>query len=291
MNYEAGMEILRSPMSINEKFYGRTCGTSLSTPLVTSYAAEILNNYPELKTQTVKALLINTAAYPKSSALPLFNGKKELLKSLIGFGKPSKHQLLTTDNNSIVFVIEDYIEWGQILTIPIKIPGYLKEAGHKLKFDVSLCYSFMPVRDNHLNYLPLHISFNLVLDLDIAKIGKGKMSEYGIKSGFSWSEDHFGIENRLLSNAQVKTYTLQPTDLSNIGDSIALAIRCISKSEIPGNFLADLKAARHPFSIIVTITELTEINAKNQLYAEMVICNEIRNIAEVTGEAEINLEI
>lgn len=70
--YEAGMEVLRSPLSQEEKYFGRTCGTSLATPLVTSYAAEILNNYPTLKTQTVKALLINAATYEKKSNLPHF---------------------------------------------------------------------------------------------------------------------------------------------------------------------------------------------------------------------------
>ena len=56
---KAGLEILRSPLVLEDKFYGRSCGTSLATPLITSFAAEILNEYPALRTQTVKALLIN----------------------------------------------------------------------------------------------------------------------------------------------------------------------------------------------------------------------------------------
>lgn len=289
-NYESGIEILRSPLSNNEKYFGRTSGTSLSTPLIASYAAEILNDYPELKTQTVKALLINAASYPKK--LPHFKDRKDdLLKRLVGFGKPQKHHLLATDDNSIVFVIEDKIALNQILTIPIIIPEYLKESGNKLKFDISLCYSFMPVKDNHLNYLPLYMSFNLILNKDVAIFGKGKQSDYGIKQGFSWSEDHFGIENRLFSNAQFNSYILQSTDLNKIEDSIALGIRCLSKNEIPLNNLDNLRTEPHPFSVILAITEYPEIKASNRLYTEMLICNDTRNIVEAIGEIDIDLEI
>ncbi|WP_255415844.1 S8 family serine peptidase [Terrimonas sp.] len=289
--YEAGIEILRSPMADGEKYYGRSCGTSLSTPLVTSYAAEILNTYPSLRTQTVKALLINSASYFKKNNLPEFRISTEsVLKSLVGFGKPQKDKLLSTDNNSIIFLVEDEIEIGQILTIPIILPSYLKETGNKLKFDISLCYSFLPVKDNHLNYLPLYISFNLVQNTDIKIVAEKDHAVYGIKTGFSWSEDHHGIENRIFSNAQFKSYTLQSNDLNAVGDSIALGVRCLAKEEIPATHLSHLKSRKHYFSVAMRVTELPENKASNQLYSEMIACNDILNIAETAGDATIELE-
>jgi Subtilase family len=289
--YEAGIEILRSPMADGEKYYGRSCGTSLSTPLVTSYAAEILNIYPSLKTQTVKALLINSATYFKKNTLPEFRTTTEaVLKSLVGFGKPQKDSLLSTDNNSIVLVIEGEIEIGQILTIPIILPAYLKDTGNKLKFDISLCYSFLPVKDNHLNYLPLHMSFNLVKNTDIKIIAEKDQVDYGIKPGFSWSEDHHGIENRIFANTQSKSYTLQSADMYALGDSIALGVRCLAKEEIPTTHSAYLKGQKHNFSVVLKVTELPESKASNQLYSEMIVCNIILNIGEAAGDATIELE-
>jgi hypothetical protein len=289
--YDAGIEILRSPLNNDDKFFGRSCGTSLSTPLVTSYAAEILNNYPSLKTQTVKALLINGASYYKKSNLPDFKTSTDsLLKSMVGFGKPQRNKLLSTDDNSIIFVIEDEIESQQILTIPIILPDYLKKSGNKLRFDISLCYSFLPVKDNHLNYLPIYMSFNLVKNIDIKTVAEKEQTEYGIKNGFSWSEDHHGIENRVFSNAQFKSYSLQPNDIQNLGDSIALGIRCLVKTEIPATHAAQMSAKKHPFSIVLSITELPEINASNQLYSTMIACNEIRNIVQAEGEVDIEVE-
>ena len=289
--YDAGIEILRSPLADDNKYFGRSCGTSLSTPLVTSYAAEILNSYPSLKTQTVKALLINGASYYKKSNLPDFKTSTDsLLKSMVGFGKPQKSKLLSTDDNSIIFVIEDEIEAQQILTIPIILPDYLKDSGNKLKFDISLCYSFMPLKDNHLNYLPVYMSFNLVKNVDIKTVAEKEQNEYGIKNRFSWSEDHHGIENRVFSNAQFKSYSLQSNDLQNLGDSIALGVRCLIKSEIPASHAALLANKKHPFSIVLSITELPEINASNQLYSTMIACNEIKNIVQAEGEADIEIE-
>ncbi len=290
--YDAGLEILRSPLANDDKYFGRSCGTSLSTPLVTSYAAEILNSYPSLKTQTVKALLINCASYYKKNDLPDFKTSTDsLLKSMVGFGKPQKTKLLSTDDNSIIFIIEDEIEAQQILTIPIVPPDYIKDSGNKLKFDISLCYSFMPLKDNHLNYLPVYMSFNLVKNVDIKTVAEKEQVEYGIKNGFSWSEDHHGIENRVFSNAQFKTYILQPNDLQNVGDTIALGVRCLVKSEIPASHAAKLENKKHSFSIVLSVTELPQINASNQLYSTMISCNEIRNIIELDGDADIEIEV
>lgn len=208
---------------------------------------------------------------------------------MVGFGKPDKAKLLFTDNNSIVFVIEDEIEVGQILTIPIILPEYLKDTGNKLKFDISLCYSFMPVKGNHLSYLPLHMSFNILKNQDIKIVAAAEQAAYGIKSSFSWSEDHHGIDNRVFSNAQFHSYNLQPTDLNAVGDSIALGVRCLAKNEIPESHLVHINKS-HPFSIVLTITELPINNASNRLYSDMIAVNEVKVIAEAIGEADIELE-
>lgn len=289
--YEAGIEILRSPLSTDEKYYGRSCGTSLSTPLIASYAAEILNTYPALRTQSVKALLINAASYHKKNNLPDFRTSTEaLLKSLTGFGKPQKESLLYTDDNSVIFVLEKSIKEGQIVCFPIYLPEYLKSTSNKLKFEITLCYSFMPIKDNHLNYLPMHMSVNIIRNADMNIIADGKQDAYGIKGSFSWSEDHFGLENRMFSNTQSIIRTLQPKDIIDVNGAIMLGARCLVKNEIPE--LSEYKAnVEHPFSVVIKITELPESRASNQLYNEMIVCNEILNIGELEGDADIDIEV
>ena len=292
---KSGLEVLRSPRVTTDKFYGRSCGTSLATPLVTSYSCDILNEYPNLKTQTVKALLINSANYFNKSKLPHFKNKPDsLLKSLTGFGKPNKEGLISNNNNTITFVIEDSIKVGEIIKIPIELPEYLKESGNKLQFDISLCYSFLPIKDNQLDYLPLHISFNLVKNTNIDEIANGVIKKgedtkpetpiYGIKN-FTWSEDHFSIDNRQFSNSQFMQYRVQPYDYKLINDSLALSVRCLVKNE----YIKQYEKLNNPFSIVIKVTEIISNDGDSNLYSEMLKINNHIEISNVI-ESDLNLE-
>ena len=297
-NEVAGIEILESPAP-RGKYFARTCGTSLSTPLIASYAAEICNTYSSIRTQTVKAILINSASYYPKTSLPHFKTRPDsLLKSLVGFGKPQKEKILSTDEKSIVFIIEDEIAIGEIISRPIFLPKYLIDSGNKLEFDITLCYSFKPVKDNQLNYLPIHMSFNLTRNIDIKDIAEGvlkrskdtpdKTPDYGIKN-FGWSVDHFAIDNQLFSNAQSKKFRLQPNDYNTVGDSIAIAGRARAKNE----FKDELKKQLHHFSLVIRVSELVREKNEFNLYNEMLAINNhliipTENLLDNNLEADIN---
>jgi hypothetical protein len=289
----SGLEVLRPPMSQTENFYGRSCGTSLATPLVTSYSCDILNEYPNLRTQTVKALLINSASYFNKSKLPHFRNEPDsLLKSLTGFGKPNKQGLISNEKNTITFIIEDSIKIGEIIKIPIELPKYLKDSGNKLQFDISLSYSFSPIKDNQLDYLPLHISFNLVQNTNIDDIANGVIKKgddtkagtpiYGIKN-FPWSEDHFSIDNRQFSNSQFMQYRLQPYDYNLINDSLALSVRCLVKNA----YIKQYERLNNPFSIVIKITEIISVDGDSNLYSEIL---KINNHVEIDNGIDLEAE-
>ncbi len=285
-NYNSGLQILRSTMVDSEKFYGRTCGTSLATPLLTSYAAQIIHNYPNIRTQSVKAILMNSAGYHKKSDLPAYGEHSEdLLRSLVGFGRPDKKKLLSTDNNSIAYLIEGEITLEQIIRYPIYIPAYLLTNGNKLQFDLSLSYSFNPIMDHHLSYLPLHISFCLVKNLAIEEIADTNKSVHGIKNIFAWGEDHFGIDNKVFSNAQKRSYRMQPADLINADGSVAIAVRCLAKN----SFTEQLRNRPHHFSLMVNITEIiSNENATGiNLFNEML---QINNYISIENNIGLDLE-
>lgn len=279
---KAGLEILRSPLVLEDKFYGRSCGTSLATPLITSFAAEILNEYPTLRTQTVKALLINSASYFKAHH---FKDKPDsLLKSLIGFGKPNKTELIESGNNSITFIIEDSIKIGEIINMPIILPSYIKNSGNKLQFDISLCYSFSPIKDNQLDYLPLHMSFSLVKNVKANIFENAIQKDFNIKNSITWSEDHFGIDNRQFSNSQFMSYRIQPNDFNNLNDSVGFAVRCLSKND----YVTELSKISHAFSVVIKITEILTNEGTENLYSEML---EINSHIEISNSLDAELDV
>ena len=136
--------------------------------------------------------------------------------------------------------------------------------------------------------MPLHISFNIIKNIDVKIVANESQENYGIKNGFSWSEDHFGIENRIFSNNQTMTYTLQPSDINSIGDSIALGVRCLAKKNIPDADFEKLNTSDHNFSVIIRVTELPENKVSNNLYSEMSNCNNIEIISN--ADLEVTLE-
>lgn len=286
-NDNSGIEVLSDPGT----FFSRTCGTSLSTPLITSLAAQIERNYPDLDVQSIKALLINSASYYKSSQLPDFTGKESLLRKLIGFGVPNNGQLIYSNKNSITMVIEDEIKPLEILSIPINLPDYLKTSGNKLRFDISLAFSTYPDKGNHLGYQPLHISFNLMKSLPINDIAEKKVAETAAKKSFSWSEDHFGKENIIFSNSQRKEYKLQPTDLVKLNGQIVIAVRCLSKDNVSETIKAYLTRNSHPFSIVITITEEVRNETSHDLYNEIVANNNVTVIGDVDASTDLDLEV
>lgn len=283
---ESGIEVL-----VNEgQFYSRSAGTSLSTPIITSMAAEIMSMYPELDVQSIKALLINSASYYKSRVLPHFKSKQRLLKKLIGFGIPEKSKTTQSDKNSITMIIEDQIQPMEIISLPIFLPEYLRVSKNKLIFDISIAYSFLPDKGNHLGYLPLHISYNLLKNLEIKEISEKTADVIGIKDNFSWSEDHFGKENILFSNAQKKEYRLQPDDIISLDGELAISVRCLIKEDIDETLRDRLKSEKHPFSLVIRITEELKNETEHELYSEMQAINNLTVIGEIDTKADLDLD-
>lgn len=291
LDVDAGMEVFSITAG---EFYTRNAGTSFSTPLITSLAAEILGQYPTLKTQSVKALLINSSNSACGNNPPDFT-EKGLLRKLIGYGTPNRDAVLFSNENSITFVIEDSITNEEFKVVKVTLPEYLNPAkhdsNHKLKVTGTLCYKFPPVKDNHLSYCPLHISFG-VFKPDVDGMAMKKTGDYVIKNGMSWSEDFFGIENRLLSNVQKIEYNLQPNDISVVNNEISIAIRCTHKDDIENNIAASLANGSHDFSLVLTFTELAHNKSnQNRLYADTENINTVEAIGVIVPEADVDLDL
>lgn len=287
---ESGIEILKSNIGTGE-FFGRDCGTSLATPLVTSMAAEIMRDYPTLRTQTIKAILLNSSNYPLGNEpFPFDNGYKGLFKKLMGFGKPEYSSLLYSDDNAVTFVIEGDIKLDELKTIVINLPAYFNKDGNKLNFKSTLCYSFLPLKDNHLSYLPLQITYGIFKPIDAQKMGPSNTKEYIIKSGMTWSDDFFGVDNRLFSNAQQLNHNVSGEQIAANNNKVTLAIKCTAKNEIPDSHKIALENQNHKFSVVIKITELPVSKVQHILYNEMIAINDIEAINNLEGFANADLD-
>lgn len=353
----AGMQVFGFGDNGND-FYTFDSGTSLATPLAANLAAKILNRYPNLNMQTVKALIINSAERGLNDSFldgvelrikdrlsqakygmdfsQLSQGQKaqvskgfskeNLYRSLVGYGQPKENALLYSTDKSVTIVLEDSMGSRMHRVIPIAIPLYLLERkqSKRLYIKATLCFKTFPSWGNHLDYNPLHISFNFANAVDAdphraANIIANREDEFfnqfyqtdeiraatdhddiqklksaerkrvlGIKKALeSWSEDYFPPINKPFSNTQQLDIHIRKEEIEKVSGQIMLAIRCALKENLSPSVRAWAEAQTlHPFSVVISITDETRLFDDHSLYDELMAINELVPIAEMEGEAE-----
>ncbi len=284
----ATMEVL----SANPAFgFHKEAGTSFSTPLVANIAAQIQKAYPALKAQTIKALIVNGASLEKT---PFDAQVKPLQNKSIGHGMVDPTRSITSNDNTVTFVIEDEIEPDKMKIIPLNFPAYLttddlgKHQG-LLKVTATLCFSFEPVLNNHLSYCPVEMAFTVFRNHSGAQILE---KEDTIKSKFknSWSQNNRWISNPVpASNTQKIKFSISVKDLIDEDSTFKLAVHCKLSTQL----LVDVPYKKsHPFSMAISIDEnLPDARKTGKLYAEMVAINELEGIVQLEVEAENDLEL
>lgn len=179
---------------LGTNYYSFDAGTSLATPLALNFAVQLLNIYPNISLQSVKALIINSAdnySYgyltsmvdQKRDAISIANhgilfedlkgqnrtkitkkilSEEDIHRNLVGCGKPDLNKLLYSADGEVSLLVEDEIPTDYHKVILINIPEYLLDSTTSkcLNIQATLCFKINPAWGNHVDYNPLHISFN-----------------------------------------------------------------------------------------------------------------------------------
>jgi hypothetical protein len=282
---EAAMEVLTSPQDTSP-YFGRIAGTSLATPLITSMVAQLVKEYPELQMTSIKALLINACEPPAGINPPHFDSttSKKLYRKLTGFGRPSPSWLLESDKDSITFVIEDFIAFNDFYSFSLRFPDWVLSTSKKIELTATLVYKFLPVPNNHLAYLPLHITFGIFRPTDISILSHQDLDNFQLRSGVSWAEDHFGVEDRVFSNVQKLSFKISSQHFDSDNPSVCIAMRCYGKSEIPEWASRHLTSQAHPFSLVISLREIPKTKKSKlsgSLYNDIMALNELQAIADL----------
>ncbi|MDR7128079.1 hypothetical protein J2X69_000407 [Algoriphagus sp. 4150] len=291
LSLEAGMEVLSSPLH-SSPYFARMAGTSLATPLITSMVAQLVKEYPALKMTSIKALLINSAELPAGKNPTHFNSAdtKKLFRKLTGYGRPNPDRFRENTMDSITFVIEDTINFDGFYSFDLRFPDWVLSTSNKIELTATLVYKFLPIPNNHLAYLPLHISFGIFKPTDIAVMSQQDLDNFQLRSGVSWAEDHFGVEDRVFSNVQKICFNISNHHLDADNPSVAIAMRCYGKSAIPLADLRHLKKSNHPFSLVIGLREIPRNkNSKlsGSLYNDIEALNELQAIADLEAGSSV----
>lgn len=265
-------------------------GTSFATPLVANLAARIVKNYPTISNESVKALIINSAS---SENIRFSDNASKLKNRVIGNGLVSDFKSLYSTENSVTLILEDTVENGKIRIYPIHFPKYLLEddLGRKrgiLKITATLCFKFLPVKNNQLSYNPIHMAFSIFRNHsadDIMKADEEIRSK--LKTTLSWSQNgRYKSKPLPYSNTQKVTFNVNVDNLESESNTFKLAIHAKLSEQIIGG-IPESYPNTFPFSIVLTIEETIKNNT-GKLYDEIQLVNFLEVIQDADAELDAN---
>jgi hypothetical protein len=263
-------------------------GTSFSTPLVANLAAKIQKQYPELHTQTIKALIINSASLNK---IPFDNSVSKLRNRVAGHGYIDNFKSVFSNENSATLILEDRISDDDLKVYPINFPQYLTDTDFGkqrgiVKITATLCFSFLPIKNNQLSYNPIHIAFSIFKNHEAEDIIRSNVEvDSKLKAGLTWSQNgRFKSKPIPYSNTQKIELNINVSDLVNENNTFKLALHCLVTDQIIGGLPAGYPNELQ-FSLVINIEETTR-NQTGLLYDEIQLINNI----EVINNINIDLE-
>jgi hypothetical protein len=279
----ASIEILSADPS--ESFF-KQIGTSYSAPLAANLAVRIQKLYPQVRAQTIKALIINSA---NKNLINFPENHKSLQNRVIGHGIAVPEKSLYSNENSITFILEDEITIDKMQLYPIHLPKYLYDGTLSKNFGIlrvtaTMCFSFLPYTSNQLSYCPVHIGFSMFRNTSsiriIENLDESKLRE-------SWTQDSYHKAKPIpYSNSQKISFVVGKKDLIQEDGTFKIAVSCrLNPQILQGQ--DNIYRIPHRFSLVLCIEEnLKDTNASGRLYNEMVAINHVENISVADIELE-----
>jgi len=270
----------------------KEAGSSFASPLAANLAAKIQKQYPELHPQTIKALIINSASLNK---IPFDRSISKLHNRVAGHGFVDNFKSIFSNENSVTLILEDSITDDDLKVYPINFPEYLtnQDLGKKrgiVKVNATLCYSFLPIKNNQLSYNPIHMAFSIFKNHSAEDIIRtnGEVDSK-LKSTLSWSQNGRYISKPLpYSNSQKISLNVNVDDLVNEANTFKLAIHCKLTEQIVGG-IPEGYPKEFPFSLVINIEENTIVKT-GRLYDEIQLVNEVEVIGELKVDADLDID-
>ncbi len=265
----------------------KECGTSYAAPLTANVAAKIKGKYPDLRMQTIKALIVNGASFDNIKTGKEFD---KIIHRIAGNGFVSAERSLFSSEGSPTLILEDTIENDKMKIYPVRFPQYLIEEalGRSqgiLKCSATLCFSFKPIQHNQLSYNPIHMAFGFFRDQSGDQINAPK-AEYNslIKAKLNWSQSgRYKSKPVPYSNCQKMDFLIDVKNLTEENCTLKLAVQSRLTAQLLQSDLTHYPT-EYPFSLVINIEENFKLHT-GRLYDELVLINELEVMVDSSAEA------
>ncbi len=176
-------------LTLNHQWRGNTVfkeisGTSLAAPYVTHLAGRLLNEYPTVSANMLRAMLVNQAYLPaavtssfskefrKSYKKAKATWNRDVERDVAGYGLVSEADLFRSSDNVVVLMSEETIENNGCQFFELPLPDdYLRSARGTRELSITLAYSPV-VRTTRIEYLATQIYYRLVIGSSLDEVQK-----------------------------------------------------------------------------------------------------------------------
>ncbi|MDT0691384.1 S8 family serine peptidase [Salegentibacter sp. F188] len=286
----AAMSVLSSNPAMG---FTKDVGTSLAAPLAANLAAKLKIAYPDLKSQTIKALIINGASLENTKYPAAY---ENLLNRTSGYGILEAQSTIFSNENAATLVLEDSIKAEEQKIYPLNFPDYLltTDLGKKrgiLKVTATLCFSFRPLQHNQLTYCPIHMAFCVFRNHTSNQINaKDKDLNSKLRTGQTWSQSAREKSNPLpYSNVQKIEFFINLDHLRSEEKTLKLAVQSRLSNQIMASQIENYPN-KFNFSLVVKIEETTK-SPTGRLYDELRAINKVEIITAAQADADLEGEV
>ncbi|MHA3789253.1 S8 family serine peptidase [Flavobacterium hauense] len=288
----ATMDVLSADPT--ESFY-QQIGTSFSAPLASNIAAQIASLYPTLQSQSMKALIVNSASLAN---IKFPDPHHTIINRIAGYGIADLEPSIVSNDDSITIILEDSIRPEEFKAYPIHFPRYLFEEAHGrqrglVTITATLCFSFKPVLNNQLAYNPVHMAFSFFKNHEAAEIlDVNRNTDSKLKSTLSWSQNGRNRANPIpYSNTQKIEFPVNLNQLVGEEGTFKLALNCRICPQLLESVRRNYEH-EHNFSIAITIkNNIPGEQFSGRLYDEIVAINSLENILNANAQDEALADI
>lgn len=276
VDLQTGVFVLNPKWREESKLLTTDRGTSFSAPKVTHFIARLIKKFPNLDTNTIKALLISSSRYPVDRPEPLNvemtdanADQRSNLLNVYGYGKPDINRAEESDNNHVCFIAEDSIPIDGVHFYELYLPEEFVTHPGKREISVTLVYD-PPVTGTRIDYFGVKISFTLFKNTSGDELER--FSARLVHDGEDLDEEeesHFpSIKLQPTNKVRSKgihqkgsiIYKANPRSIE-VDKPLVLAVFC------KGNWMKkeNFENFRQTYSVVITLKHQEQINLYNKI--------------------------
>jgi hypothetical protein len=215
------------------RFFGVANGTSFATAPVARLAAQVLDRYPDVSANLIRALIGSA-----SVGLPASDGfEAKDLQNIAGHGRPTATRALDSGRTRVSLTFDGTIEPDTIAIHPVPIPEEFTRGTSPRTITVALAFD-PEVRRTRRDYLAGRMKVDLVRSMDadeIAEIWKQQPAEKEAKRDLPKTTDRRrltlepGSQDSGRSTLQVRTFNTRSLNIDD-GDTYYVVVSHLSSS-------------------------------------------------------------